>query len=108
MCQSLYVKANGDLPCWDDAGEELILRTLNPNRLQHGAEETIFYSPPLQHIRQSFALFRKDFVIAIKRIFYWLRITVSIRTRLRNNILKISRKYHSLTQNPVPKLRLRS
>jgi len=28
MCNSLYVKANGELQCWDDVGEDLILGTL--------------------------------------------------------------------------------
>jgi len=54
MCHSLYVKANGELPCWDDVGEELVLRTLDANRLQEGTERSVFYSPELQHIRQSF------------------------------------------------------
>jgi ectoine hydroxylase-related dioxygenase (phytanoyl-CoA dioxygenase family)/molybdenum cofactor biosynthesis enzyme MoaA len=53
MCHSLYVKANGDLPCWDDVGEELVLGSIDVSRLMN-AEQAIFYSPQLQHIRQSF------------------------------------------------------
>jgi molybdenum cofactor biosynthesis enzyme MoaA len=55
MCTSLYVKANGELPCWDDVGEnELVFRTLDVNALADGRERNIFYSPELRYIRQSF------------------------------------------------------
>src|SRR5262245_23143630 len=54
MCHSLYVKANGEMPCWDDAGEALTLRTLTESGLQNGSEQPIFYGAELQHIRQSF------------------------------------------------------
>jgi len=54
MCDSLYVKANGELPCWDDVGEELVFRTLNLEKLQRGLDPGIFHSPELLHIRESF------------------------------------------------------
>src|SRR3954471_3325243 len=55
MCNSLYVRANGELPCWDDVGKlELVFRTLDETRLLQGSEGSIFYSPELLHIRRSF------------------------------------------------------
>ncbi len=44
MCTSLYVKANGDIPCWDDVGESHILRrfTISASDL---ATEPLFHSP---------------------------------------------------------------
>ncbi len=54
MCHSLYVKANGELPCWDDIGEELILGVLDTAELQSDSSRNIFNSPELQRIRQSF------------------------------------------------------
>src|SRR6266487_4322445 len=54
MCHSLYVKANGEMPCWDDIGETLILRTLDESALQSNRESPIFHGPELQHIRKSF------------------------------------------------------
>jgi molybdenum cofactor biosynthesis enzyme MoaA len=52
MCTSLYVKANGDIPCWDDVGDSHILRrfTLSASDL---ATEPLFHSPELVHIRES-------------------------------------------------------
>lgn len=47
MCDSLYVKANGELPCWDDVGEELILGTVNES-------DSLFHSPALVEIRKAF------------------------------------------------------
>jgi molybdenum cofactor biosynthesis enzyme MoaA len=68
MCNSLYVRANGELPCWDDVGEEeLIFRTLDVNRLQQGTERSIFYSPEIQHIRQSFLLGKTPYPDVCKR-----------------------------------------
>jgi hypothetical protein len=29
MCDSLYIKANGEMPCWDDVGESRVLRKLD-------------------------------------------------------------------------------
>ncbi len=54
MCDSLYVKPDGGLPCWDDVGEDLILRTLDEQKLIAGTEEPVFYTPELKHIRSSF------------------------------------------------------
>ncbi len=54
MCHSLYVKANGELPCWDDVGEDLIHRTLDVDSLKNGRESSLFQSPELLHIRRSF------------------------------------------------------
>ncbi len=53
MCHSLYVKANGQLPCWDDIGETLILRTLNEQALRDNHESPIFYGTDLQRIRKA-------------------------------------------------------
>ncbi len=52
MCTSLYVKANGDIPCWDDVGESHILRrfTISASDL---ATEPLFHSPEPVHIRES-------------------------------------------------------
>lgn len=54
MCHSLYVKANGEMPCWDDVGEAMILRTLDEGALLDDRESPVFYGAELQHIRQSF------------------------------------------------------
>ncbi|MEM8995693.1 MAG: radical SAM protein [Acidobacteriota bacterium] len=54
MCDSLYVKPDGALPCWDDVGEDLILRTLDEKALIAGREQPIFSSPHLVEIRQAF------------------------------------------------------
>lgn len=54
MCNGLYIKANGELPCWCDVGEKLILRTLDAMKLANGEEQDLFYFSALQHIRQSF------------------------------------------------------
>lgn len=47
MCDSLYVKANGELPCWDDVGEDLILGTVDE-------KDSLFHSPALVEIRRAF------------------------------------------------------
>ncbi len=52
MCTSLYVKANGDIPCWDDVGESHILRRFAPDASGQ-AIEPLFHSPELVHIRES-------------------------------------------------------
>lgn len=54
MCHSLYVKANGEMPCWDDIGETLTLRTLDEGALQENRESPIFHGVELQRIRQAF------------------------------------------------------
>jgi tetratricopeptide (TPR) repeat protein len=54
MTAGLYVKANGELPCWDDVGEDRILRVLDPKRLAAGEEADLFRFPGLQEIRRAF------------------------------------------------------
>lgn len=54
MCDSLYVKANGEMPCWDDVGESRILRRLSFPSLLAGRESDLFSDSALQHIRTSF------------------------------------------------------
>lgn len=54
MCDSLYVKPTGNLPCWDDVGEDLILRTLDERKLIAGEEEPVFSTPELVDIRKAF------------------------------------------------------
>jgi len=54
MCDSLYVKANGELPCWDDVGEALILRTIDEPTLLIQQESPLFDFPALVKIRQVF------------------------------------------------------
>jgi hypothetical protein len=55
MAQGLYLKANGELPCWDDVGEKKILRTLDFDALKEGREPNIIDSAELISIRRSFA-----------------------------------------------------
>jgi len=54
MCNSLYVKANGEVPCWEDVGEDLIFRTLQTEALGQRKERNIFHSPDFLRIRRSF------------------------------------------------------
>ncbi len=54
MCDSLYVKANGEVPCWDDAGEDLILRTIGEQDLLAQREQRLFDFPALVAIRRAF------------------------------------------------------
>jgi hypothetical protein len=61
MCHSLYVRANGEMPCWDDVGEKLTLRTLDEQALHNSQEPAIFYGAELSHIRQSFINGRDPF-----------------------------------------------
>ena len=51
MSNSLYVKANGELPCWDDVGEDLILRVVDERGLRDGLEAPLFHLPELTAIR---------------------------------------------------------
>ncbi len=44
MCNSLYVKANGEVPCWEDVGEDLIFRTLQAGALGQRKERNIFHT----------------------------------------------------------------
>lgn len=55
MTQGLYLKANGELPCWDDVGESKILRKLDPLATSEGRELNISKFDALLHIRRSFA-----------------------------------------------------
>jgi len=50
MSAGLYLKANGEMPCWDDAGEELILRRLSPEAED---ERELFGFPALIAVRQA-------------------------------------------------------
>jgi molybdenum cofactor biosynthesis enzyme MoaA len=54
MCDSLYIKANGELPCWDDVGEALILRTIDEQALLLQQEAPLFDFPRLVEIRRAF------------------------------------------------------
>jgi hypothetical protein len=54
MCHSLYVKANGEMPCWDDTGETLTLRVLDETALGENRESPIFHGAELHHIREAF------------------------------------------------------
>lgn len=54
MTQGLYLKANGEMPCWDDVGEQRILRKLDPQALADGSEKNISNSEELLRLRQSF------------------------------------------------------
>jgi len=54
MCDSLYVKANGEMPCWDDSGEDLILRQLEPGAMIAGREQNLFEFDRLVAIRRAF------------------------------------------------------
>jgi hypothetical protein len=53
MCHSLYVKANGELPCWDDVGEQIILRKLDVETLKQ-EQSSVFYSSEFLLVRESF------------------------------------------------------
>jgi hypothetical protein len=54
MAHGLYLKANLEMPCWDDVGEQKILRTLDPALLSHGRERELSSFDSLLHIRDSF------------------------------------------------------
>jgi len=54
MTDSLFIRANGDLACWDDVGEYLILRTISPDALRRGQELDLFDFDELKRIRASF------------------------------------------------------
>lgn len=53
MAQGMYLKANGELPCWDDVGEDLILRQLDPEALARGEEASLNGFPALLAVRQA-------------------------------------------------------
>src|SRR5689334_20587961 len=54
MCDSMYVKANGEMPCWDDVGESQILRKLSFPELLAGNETRLFDYQKLIEIRRAF------------------------------------------------------
>ena len=54
MCDSLYVKANGEFPCWDDVGEDLILRVVEEKPLLAQEETGLFDFSGLVEIRKAF------------------------------------------------------
>lgn len=54
MCHSLYISANGDIPCWDDVGESHILWQLDAADAPAQPSQALFHHPKLVHIRQSF------------------------------------------------------
>jgi hypothetical protein len=54
MCHSLLIRANGEIPCWDDVGEKLMLRSLDEKALRNGQEPPIFYGVELSRIWQEF------------------------------------------------------
>src|SRR5688572_20970959 len=54
MCDSLYIKANGEMPCWDDVGESRVLRRLNFAELSAGVERELFSHSSLIQLRRSF------------------------------------------------------
>ncbi|MBX3130087.1 MAG: hypothetical protein KF718_25445 [Polyangiaceae bacterium] len=53
MCDGLYVKANGELPCWCDVGEDLILDVLTPQKLLQ-PDYDLTNHPRIQEIRRAF------------------------------------------------------
>jgi molybdenum cofactor biosynthesis enzyme MoaA len=61
MTRSLYLKANGEMPCWDDVGEATILRKLDPEALAAGAEHNLVGFDRLVEIRTAFAQGRTPF-----------------------------------------------
>lgn len=61
MCDSLYIKANGELPCWDDVGEDTILRVITEEELDRGAEAPLFDFSGLTRIRREFREGRDPF-----------------------------------------------
>jgi molybdenum cofactor biosynthesis enzyme MoaA len=53
MCDGLYVKANGELPCWCDVGEDLILDVLTADKLMDPAYDLINHDK-IRTIRTAF------------------------------------------------------
>lgn len=53
MADSLYVKANGEMPCWCDSGEELILEKLSVEQLMDPSFD-VFNHPKIREIRTAF------------------------------------------------------
>ena len=61
MTRSLYLKANGEMPCRDDVGESTILRKLDPELLAAGAEHDLVGFDRIVEIRRAFADGRTPF-----------------------------------------------
>ena len=55
MSSALYLRANLELPCWDDVGESKVLRILETDKLAAGSELNLTDFSELRHIRNSFA-----------------------------------------------------
>lgn len=55
MCGSLYLRFNGQLPCWDHVGEGHVLRSVTREELESASGESLVAFPALLHIRSSFA-----------------------------------------------------
>ena len=53
MCDGLYVKANGELPCWCDVGEDLILDVISADKLMDPAYDLVNHDK-IQAIRKAF------------------------------------------------------
>jgi len=53
MCHSLYVKANGEIPCWDDVGEEKILFNIGA-AANTAPIKKLFHHEELIRIRENF------------------------------------------------------
>ena len=54
MVDSLYVKANGELPCWDDVGEDRILRVVDERALREDDGPALLDTPALVDLGRSF------------------------------------------------------
>jgi len=61
MCHSLYVTANGEIPCWDDVGESHVLWHLRAPDTPDAVNRALFHHPKLLHIRESFKSGRVPF-----------------------------------------------
>jgi organic radical activating enzyme len=58
MCDSLYIKADGSMPCWCCVGEKTLLDVLTPQKLADPYFD-LFNHQRLQQIRYSFAVERQ-------------------------------------------------
>ncbi|MCP4898659.1 MAG: hypothetical protein GY906_16930 [bacterium] len=54
MCDGIYLRFRGQMPCWDHVGEPHVLRTVTTEGLRSGADKDLFSYPELLHIRRSF------------------------------------------------------
>jgi molybdenum cofactor biosynthesis enzyme MoaA len=55
MCNGLYVKANGELPCWCGPGENIILDTIDRQKLMQPSFDLPNH-PVIQNIRRAFQI----------------------------------------------------